>query len=154
VTRPGDLPTQHQQLVAQHRDLHVLLLRSRTEPDQTRTRRTTKNPIGSTKVTPVEVVTDRAAVYPRALDELARRRRGIAPSITRTIGLRADHGQLKRRLRPMRGVKTDVSAASVFWAALGPPCRATFPQVKHGAERDSNPEPPITRSLFAVRSRG
>jgi transposase-like protein len=54
--------------------------------------------ISSTKVTPVEVVTDKAAVYPRALDELA-------PSAWHRTEryannrVEADHGQLKRRLR-------------------------------------------------------
>jgi transposase-like protein len=65
--------------------------------------------IGSTKVTPVEVVTDKAAVYPRVLDELApaawhRTERYANNSVE------ADHGQLKRRLRPMRGLKTDTGA--------------------------------------------
>ena len=51
--------------------------------------------IGSTKVTPVEVVTDRAAVYPRVLDELA-------PAVWHrteryaNTRIEADHGQLKR----------------------------------------------------------
>jgi transposase-like protein len=65
--------------------------------------------LGSTKVTPVEVVTDQAAVYPRVLDELA-------PSAWHRTDryannrVEADHGQLKRRLRPMRGLKTDGGA--------------------------------------------
>jgi transposase-like protein len=62
--------------------------------------------IGSTKVLPVEVVTDKAAVYPRVLDELV-------PSVWHRTDryannrVEADHGQLKSRLRPMRGLKTD-----------------------------------------------
>jgi transposase-like protein len=53
---------------------------------------------------PVEVTTDRAAVYPRVLDELV-------PSALHTVEqyannpIEADHGQLKARLRPMRGLK-------------------------------------------------
>jgi len=42
-----------------------------TRRDAAAARRFFERAIGSTKVTPVEVVTDRAAVYPRVLDELA-----------------------------------------------------------------------------------
>jgi hypothetical protein len=35
VARPGHLAAQHHQLVAQHRDLHILRVRGRTDPDQT-----------------------------------------------------------------------------------------------------------------------
>jgi transposase-like protein len=53
---------------------------------------------------PVEVNTDRAPAYPRVLDELV-------PSALHTVErhannpIEADHGQLKARLRPMRGLK-------------------------------------------------
>ncbi len=53
---------------------------------------------------PVEVTTDRAPAYPRVLDELV-------PSAQHTTerylnnGVEADHGRLKARLRPMRGLK-------------------------------------------------
>jgi transposase-like protein len=65
------------------------------------------------KVTPTEVVTDAAAVYPVALDELI-------PSawhhVERYANNRteADHSQLKHRLRPMRGLCTDRTAAVVI----------------------------------------
>ena len=58
---------------------------------------------------PVEVTTDRAPVYPRVLDELV-------PSALHTTeqyannGVEADHGRLKARLRPMRGLKRFRSA--------------------------------------------
>jgi transposase-like protein len=58
---------------------------------------------------PAEVTTDRAAAYPRILDELA-------PSALHTTEryasnrVEADHGQLKARLRPMRGLKRRRSA--------------------------------------------
>jgi transposase-like protein len=58
---------------------------------------------------PVEVTTDRAPVYPRVLDELA-------PSALHTFEqyannpIEADHGRLKARLRPMRGLKRHRSA--------------------------------------------
>jgi len=68
--------------------------------------------IGSTKVRPVEVVTEKAAVYPRVLDDL------VPTAWHRTDRyannrIEADHGQLKRRLRPMRGLKTDAGARVV-----------------------------------------
>jgi transposase, IS6 family len=53
---------------------------------------------------PTEVITDKAAVYPPVLDELA-------PGAWHHTELYAnnqiesDHGQLKSRLRPMRGLK-------------------------------------------------
>jgi transposase, IS6 family len=60
-------------------------------------------------LTPVEVTTDRAHVYPRVLDELV-------PSALHTVEqyannpVEADHGRLKARLRPMRGLKRHRSA--------------------------------------------
>jgi len=65
-------------------------------------------------VTPTEVVTDAAAVYPPAvLDELI-------PSAWHHVEryannrIEADHSQLKHRLRPMRGLRTDRTAAVVI----------------------------------------
>jgi transposase-like protein len=68
--------------------------------------------IRTTRITPAEVVTDKAAAYPRVLDELV----PAAWHRTDRYGnnrVEADHGQLKRRLRPMRGLKTDVGARVV-----------------------------------------
>jgi transposase-like protein len=69
--------------------------------------------IGSTQVTPVEVVTDPAAVYPKVLDELVPSAWHRTEQYTNNR-MEADHGQLKRRLRPMRGLKTDVGARVVI----------------------------------------
>jgi transposase, IS6 family len=61
---------------------------------------------------PMEVTTDRAAVYPRVLDELI-------PSACHTVEryannpIEADHGRLKARLRPIRGMKRLASARIV-----------------------------------------
>jgi transposase-like protein len=54
---------------------------------------------------PVEVVTDRAPTYPRVLDQLWP---AAWHHVERYANNRAeaDHAQLKRRLRPMRGIKT------------------------------------------------
>jgi transposase, IS6 family len=69
--------------------------------------------IGTTKVAPGEVVTDRAATYPMVLEELlsAARHRTERYANNR---VEADHGRLKSRLRPMRGLKQDRSARVVI----------------------------------------
>jgi transposase, IS6 family len=65
------------------------------------------------KVTPAEVVTDAAAVYPGVLDELI-------PSAWHHVEqyannpIEADHSQLKHRLRPMRGLRTDNTAQVII----------------------------------------
>jgi len=65
------------------------------------------------KVIPTEVVTDAAPVYGSVLEELV-------PAACHHIEQRAnnpieaDHGQLKRRLRPMRGLQTDRTAQVVI----------------------------------------
>ncbi len=69
---------------------------------------------------PAEVTTDRAAGYPRVLDELI-------PSARHTVEqyannpIEADHGRLKARLRPMRGLKRHRSARIL--APGTPSCR-------------------------------
>jgi transposase, IS6 family len=53
---------------------------------------------------PIEVTTDRAAAYPRVLDQLV----PAACHVTEQYGnnsIEADHGRLKSRLRAMRGLK-------------------------------------------------
>ncbi|GAA4254247.1 IS6 family transposase [Dactylosporangium darangshiense] len=65
------------------------------------------------KVTPSEIVTDAAAVYPAVLDELV-------PSAWHHVEryannqIEADHSQLKHRLRPMRGLRTDRTATVII----------------------------------------
>jgi len=69
--------------------------------------------LSTTKVIPREVTTDKAAVYPHVVDELA----ASAWHCTQAYAnnrMEADHGQLKRRLRPMRGLKTDQSARIII----------------------------------------
>ena len=62
---------------------------------------------------PTEVVTDAAVVYPAVLDELI-------PSAWHHVEryannrIEADHNQLKHRLRPMRGLRTDQTARVVI----------------------------------------
>jgi transposase, IS6 family len=69
--------------------------------------------IGTTKVVPVEVVTDRAPVYPAVLEALL----PVAWHRTdRYVNNRieCDHGRLKARLRPMRGLKQDRNARVII----------------------------------------
>jgi transposase-like protein len=61
---------------------------------------------------PVEVTTDKAGPYLRVLDELV----PAAAHLTEQYGnnrIEADHGRLKARLRPMRGLKRLRSAAVI-----------------------------------------
>jgi transposase-like protein len=55
------------------------------------------------------VVTDRAAAYPGVIDELLP---GAFHDVEQYANNRveSDHGRLKARLRPMRGLKTDETA--------------------------------------------
>ena len=58
---------------------------------------------------PAEVTTDRAHVYPRVLDELVPSALHIVEQYANNP-IEADHGRLKARLRPMRGLKRHRSA--------------------------------------------
>ena len=74
---------------------------------------TTCESLSTLKVTPSEVVTDAAAVYPAVLDELV-------PYAWHHIEqyannpIEADHSQLKHRLRPRRGLRTDTTAQVII----------------------------------------
>jgi IS6 family transposase len=76
-------------------------------------RRFLEQAIDTTKVAPVEVVTDRAATYPIVLEEL------LPAGWHRTDQyannrVECDHGRLKARLRPVRGLKQDRSAKVIM----------------------------------------
>jgi IS6 family transposase len=76
-------------------------------------RRFFERAIGTTKVMPAEVVTDRAPTYPLVIEEL------LPAAWHRTDRyannqLEADHGRLKARLRLMRGLKQDHSARVII----------------------------------------
>ena len=58
---------------------------------------------------PVEVTTDRAPVYPRVLNEIVPSARHVTERYANNV-IEADHGRLKARLRPMRGLKRMRSA--------------------------------------------
>jgi transposase, IS6 family len=61
---------------------------------------------------PVEVTTDRAAIYPPVLDELLPEAFHHMEKYANNP-IEADHGRLKARLRPMRGLKTDHNAGVI-----------------------------------------
>jgi IS6 family transposase len=73
-------------------------------------RRFFERAIASSGTTPRRVITDKAASYPPALTV-------AVPAVLhrtgryRTNGIERDHGFLKERLRPMRGLKSIASAA-------------------------------------------
>ena len=73
-----------------------------SQRDAKAARRFFEQAISTTRITPVEVVTDKAATYPIVRDEL------LPAAWHRTDQyannrVEADHGRLKARLRPMRG---------------------------------------------------
>jgi IS6 family transposase len=76
-------------------------------------RRFFERAIGTTRTRPLEVVTDRAPTYPAVLEEL------LPAAWHRTERyanhhIEADHGRLKARLGPMRGLKKDRSARVIM----------------------------------------
>jgi transposase-like protein len=76
-------------------------------------RRFFEHAIGTTKARPMEVVTDLAPVYPATLEELLPAAWHHTDRYDNNR-LEADHGRLKARLRPMRGLKQDRSARIVI----------------------------------------
>ena len=58
---------------------------------------------------PTEVTTDRAPAYPRVLDELVPEACHVMEQYANNP-IEADHGRLKARTRPMRGLKRIRSA--------------------------------------------
>jgi transposase-like protein len=93
--------------VDQHGQVIDVLVSRRRDADAAR--RFFRRALATLKVTPTEVVTDAAAVYPGVLDELI-------PSAWHHVEryannrIEADHSQLKHRLRSMRGLRTDKTA--------------------------------------------
>jgi transposase, IS6 family len=69
--------------------------------------------IGITAIIPVEVVTDQAAAYPAVLGELLPAAWHCTEQYANNR-VEGDHGRLKARLRPMRGLQQDHSARVVI----------------------------------------
>jgi transposase-like protein len=97
--------------VDQHGQVVDVLLSARR--DAAAARRFFARALQALKVIPSEVVTDAAPVYPAVLEELV-------PAAWHRVEqyannpIEGDHGQLKRRLRPMRGLQTDRTAQLVI----------------------------------------
>ncbi len=86
----------------------VIDVRLSTRRDLTAARTFFRRALATGKV-PVEVTTDRAPAYSRALDELVPTALHDTEQYANNR-VEADHGRLKARLRPMRGLKTFRSA--------------------------------------------
>ncbi len=90
--------------------IDVLVLARR---DAATARRFFQRAVKVLKVTPGEVVTDAAPIYPAVLEELI-------PSAWHHVErhannpIEADHSQLKHRLRPMRGLRTERTAQTII----------------------------------------
>jgi transposase-like protein len=76
-------------------------------------RRFFRRALATLKVRPSEVVTDKAAVYPRVLDELLPEAWHHVEQYENNR-IETDHSRLKHRLRPMRRLRTDHSAQVVI----------------------------------------
>jgi transposase-like protein len=76
--------------------------------DATAARRFFDQAISATKLTPIEVTTDKAPVYPAVLEELPPAAWHRTDQYANN-GIECDHGRLKARLRPMRGLKQDAA---------------------------------------------
>jgi transposase-like protein len=105
-------------------------------------RRFFERAIGTTKITPVEVITDHAPVYPAVLEEL------LPAAWHRTDRyannhIECDHGRLRARLRSMGGLKQDRSARVVI-AGHG------FVQNLRRGHHQLAVEEPVTRRLAAA----
>lgn len=97
---------------------------------------------------PTEVTTDRAPGYPRVLDELLPSACHITEQYANNP-VEADHGRLKARLRPMRGLKRLLSTSDLCWTRIRP---GPAPRTLRAGPRP-RPEPPTPRSLHRTRPR-
>jgi transposase, IS6 family len=99
--------------------------------------------IRTTKLMPVEVTTDQAPVYPVVLE-------GLVPAAWHLIDryanhrVEADHGRLKARLRPMRGLRQDRSVSVIIAG------HAFIQNVRRGHYEPAVEEPANRRVAVAV----
>jgi transposase-like protein len=97
--------------VDQHGQVIDALVSARRDADTAR--RFFRRALSTLKVTPSEVVTDAAAVYPAVVDE-------VIPSAWHHVEqhannpVEADHSPLKHRLRSMRGLRTEQTAQIII----------------------------------------
>lgn len=97
--------------VDQYGQVIDVLVSARRDADAAR--RFFRRALSTLKVTPAEVVTDAAAVYPGVLDELIPQAWHHVERYANNP-IEADHSQLKHRLRPMRGLRTDKTAQVII----------------------------------------
>jgi transposase-like protein len=97
--------------IDQHGQVIDVLLSARR--DAAAARRFFARTLCTLKVIPTEVVTDAAPVYPGVLDELLPAARHHVEQYANNP-IEADHGHLKHRLKPMRGLQTDRTAQVVI----------------------------------------
>ena len=88
-----------------------VLVSARRDADSAR--RFFQRALSTLKATPSEVVTDAAAIYPAILDELIPKAWHHVERYANNP-IEADHSQLKHRLRPMRGLRTDRTAQVII----------------------------------------
>ena len=126
--------------VDQHGQVIDVLLSVRRDADAAR--RFFARALRKLKVRPSEVVTDAAPVYPTVLDELLPAARHHVEQYANNP-IEADHSQLKRRLRPMRGLQTDRTAQVVIAG------RAVIQNLRRGHYELGVEAPPATRLAAA-----
>ncbi len=95
--------------VDQHGQVIDVLLCTRRNAEAARSFFTRAMTFGSA---PAQVTTDRAPVYPRVVADLAPQARNLLERYANN-SVEADHGRLKARLRPMRGLKRLCSASTI-----------------------------------------
>jgi transposase-like protein len=88
-----------------------VLVSARRDADAAR--RIFRRALSTVKVTSSEVVTDAAVVYPGVLDELIPQAWHHVERYANNL-IEADHSQLQRRLRAMRGLRTEKTAQVVI----------------------------------------
>jgi transposase-like protein len=119
--------------------IDVLVSRRR---DQEAARRFFRHALTMLKMTPTEVVTDAAPTYPRVLEELISLAWHHVEQYSNNR-IEADHGRLKHRLRPIRGLRTDDTATVVI---IGLAFHAeSSPRPLRSRHRDSAPAASLRR---------
>jgi transposase, IS6 family len=106
-----------------------------TRRDNEAARRFFRRARTATSVVPSEVITDRAPTYPRVLDQLWPAAWHHTEQYANNR-IEADHAQLKRWLRPMRGIKT-ITGLRILTAG-----RAFVQNLRRGHYEIATDEPP------------
>ncbi|SCF42158.1 Transposase (or an inactivated derivative) [Micromonospora matsumotoense] len=126
--------------VDQHGQVIDVLVSARR--DAAAARRFFHRALTTLKVTPGEVVTDANPVYPRVIEDLV-------PSAWHHVErhannpIEADHSQLKHRLTPMRGLRSDRTAQTIMTG------HAFVQNLRRGRYELATDAPPATRVAAA-----